>query len=296
MPKTSTKIRLLYLLLFVSAICILLPGNFTDKANYAISGIINFVSSRPYTLAAETSDQVEDLISNDDQYDILMQKYQALMNELNNTRSEIEYQKRHIEELANIRSEFSFGRAILVRAHISGEESSISRNNKIINRGSRDGLRPGLYALASSEKTLSEVVGDSPNYAVWKSAVAGKVIDVGIGSSTIQMINDPAFSEAVIVKPAYGRNVEFESEGIIYNNGKGEIKVKHVETSCPVAPGDPIFLKASEKTMPIDVIIGYVAKCNYSPDNAVLWNIIVEPAIDLNDIKDVIIVYHGTDE
>ena len=296
MAKQSTKIRILYLLLLISAVFVCLPAKFTDKANFAISGIINLVSSKPYSLAAETSSQIEEVIEPNDEYNSLLQRYNSILNELNNTQSEVEYQRRHIEELSNIRSEFSFGRATLVRAHITAEDTSISRNCKIINRGSRDGVRPGLYALASNEVTAEADFADRPNYAVWKSAVAGKVIDVGLTSSTVQMINDPAFTESVIVKAAHGRNVDFESEGIIYYEGKGVIKVKHVETTCPVKPGDPIFLKASEKTMPIDVIIGYVESCNYNPDNAVLWNITVQPAIDLNDIKDVILVFHSIEE
>ena len=295
MAEKNIKTRILYLLLFLSVVCILMPEKHTKKANFAISSLINFFTSKPYSLAAETSNKVEEIIQQDDKYDKLLKKYDNLLLELNNTRSEIEYQRRHIEELANIRSEFSFGRATLVRAHISAEDTSISRKNKIVNRGSRDGVRPGLIALASCE-TYDTELPQTPNTAVWKSAVAGKIVSVGISSSIIQMLNDPAFSETVIIKSAYGREENFESEGIIYFDGKGNVKVKHVETSCPVMAGDPIFLKASEKTMPVDVIIGYVSICSYNPDNAVLWNITVKPAVNLSDIKDVIIVFHGTEE
>ncbi len=296
MAEPNIKTRILYIMLFLSAIFVLLPDKYTNKANFALSSLVEIASSKPYTIASETSDQIEDIIDQDDEYNDLLRKYENLLIELNNTKSEMAYQQRHIEELANIRNEFSFGRATLVRAHISAEDTSISRKNKIVNRGSRDGVRPGLFALATCETYEESNTSENPTATVWKSAVAGKIISVSLTSSAIQMLNDPAFSETVIIKSGRGRQDSFESEGVIYCDGKGNIKVKHVETNCPVKPGDPIFLKASEKTMPIDIIIGYVSNCDYNPDNAVLWNITVQPAVNLSDIKDVIIVFHGSEE
>lgn len=221
-------------------------------------------------------------------------QYLAVLSELNNARSEIEYQKRFIQELANIRSDLSLARAILVRSHITAVDSSVSRKCRIIDRGSNDYIRPGLIALASVSSSYTE--GASTNDIVWKSAVAGRVIEVRPNSSVIQMINDPAFTATVTIKPALNRGLDFATEGVVYTDRSGNIHVRHVETSSEVLPGDTVFLKASEHTLPVDVIIGYVAECSYDPDNAVLWNITVAPALDLSDVSDVVVVCHNTIE
>ena len=298
MAKNNTfKTRFFYFLLVISGVLIFIPGKITNRMNISISELTNYVTKTPYSLASDANSALDDIVDATDPASELKDQYVAAQNEINNLRAEIAYQKQFIYELANIRTELSLGRAILVRTHISADDSSVSRNYKVLDRGSNDYIRPGLIALASSdENIISSIVDDVANEIAWKSAVVGRIVDVNPNSSSMQVINDPAFTVNVVIKPAFNRGLEFVTEGLLYTDGSGKIHIKHVETSSEVLPGDPVFLKASEHTLPVDVIIGYVAQCTYDPDNAVLWNIVVRPAKDLSDIKDVVVVCPATDE
>ncbi len=289
--SNKIKTRIFYFLLFLSGVAIFLPGRFTDKLNFMASGITNLFSGKPHALAAEVNDSISEIVDASDPESELKKQYQSALIELNNVKSEIEYQRQFIRELANIRTDLSLGRAILVRSHIAADDSSVTRKCKILDRGSNDYIRPGLIALAGCPDSFTP--GDPQNAVneiTWKSAVAGRVIEARPDSSVVQMVNDQAFSANVVIKPAFNRGEVTGTDGVLHNDGSGMIHIKHVETSSEVLPGDPVFLKASEHTLPVDVIIGYVAECSYDPDNAVLWNITVRPAIDLTDVKDVVVI------
>ncbi len=294
--KTNNNNRLFYSLMAIAGLLVFIPARLTQKANHSISYIVNLFSSVPYTIVAQSDDSLGEMLEASDPQFELKNNYLAAVNALNNARSELEYQQQFITELANIRSEYSLGRAMLIRSHVTAEDSSVIRRAKVIDRGSNDFIVPGLIALASASAQFStdsgqgDLTGDPVTNAVWKTAVAGLVKEVRTSSSVIQLINDPAFTANVVIRPAFQRDVSFLTEGVLYNDGSGKIHIKHVETSSVVMPGDGVFLKASEQTLPVDIILGYVDLCNYDPDNAVLWNITVKPAVDLSDIKDVVVI------
>ena len=134
----------------------------------------------------------------------------------------------------------------LIGAEIVAFNPSSWRRIVIVNVGSNEGLREGLFAINEEGFLL------------------GKIATVKKGYSYLMLVNDPDFNIPVIV----GKN----SIGLL-QGGLDQVKVLYLEKEEDIKKDDKVWLKSAPDSLPL--YIGRVSNVVDSRDN-LFWDVEVE--------------------
>ena len=77
---------------------------------------------------------------------------------------------------------------------------------------------------------------------------------------------------------------------IMQGNGKKAAKVQLVSTKYKVRTGDIVYAQKKPGFLGIPVIVGTVDQCKSDDDNPLLWDIMVKPACDIENLTEVSVI------
>jgi len=286
-------------LMATAVVCLLLPGQLTNKLDHFFWFLMSPLSqgSRNLTLSVtgRLQEQAREPVTAE-QHQALQEQYQRAVNFLANTEQELRYQKDWVERLSGLPEPFSLERMELITAQVTGSDTSSSRQIKQLDRGSLHQVKIGQVALgAIGSRDVDSQTEDFINQ-VYQMAVIGRVSDVGVSTSRMQLINDPKFTVPVVVVPGYERRENWRARGIMLGKEMGIIEITMIDTTYPVEVGDTVLVAggnhnftADRSPLPVDMVVGFVKSCRRGK-NPVMWRIAVKSAVDLTKLNKVIIV------
>jgi len=280
-----------------SFVCLLLPSRLTNKLDHLCTSLIApfSKSSRDLTLvvSAPLRHGAEQQVSAKD-YQDLQQEYHLAQNRLVNVSQELRYQKEQAQQLAGLRQQLSMEQVNFLSAHITGSDTGNVSHVKILDQGSMQQVSAGQIALGVVHSEGADGDGDSGDSVpdIYQMAVVGRIIDTALGTSRLQLITDARFQVPVEIRPRWNRQQNWRVKGIMKGRGTWDMTVELVSANYPVMAGDPVLIRAGTDTLPETMLIGFVHQCKRDDKNAVLWQVEVEPAVDLNNLRKVIIAAH----
>jgi rod shape-determining protein MreC len=136
----------------------------------------------------------------------------------------------------------------------------------IIDKGSAEGL----------------VVGQS---VVSTLGVVGRIFEVGHNTAKVILLSDPAFAVAAVVERS-------RENGLLTGTLEGVCRLQYLTANADVKVGDWIVTSRLSTAFPEGVLIGQITDVQAS-SNSHTVECLVEPAVDLSQLEEVIVVRRG---
>ena len=68
------------------------------------------------------------------------------------------------------------------------------------------------------------------------------------------------------------------------------MEVTLVSANYAVKVGDAVMVRADGDVLPVEMVLGYVRSCRHAEQQPWMWQIEVTPAVDLQNLRQVIVV------
>ena len=273
-----------------SVVCMLLPSRLTNCVDHLFSAMVSPLSGDTRNLALSVTDKS----NNFGTVEIPVEQYQKLQQENRRNRNrfislwqELCYQRELTERLTGLRQRFGMSRVDFIAAFVTGSDSSNNRQIMILDQSRH--VKPGQIVLSSTG--LRSRPGDDPGDPVndvYQNAVVGQISQIGLSTSSVQLITDPQSKLKVVIVPV-DRPGGKRASGILNGLGMGRLSVSMVPITYPVKAGDAVLLCAGRETLPVEMLVGFV-KSRKHGDPPVIWEIQVTPAVNLNELREVVVV------
>src|SRR5207248_1828847 len=147
-------------------------------------------------------------------------------------------------------------------AQVVGASASEQSRVLYIDKGSRDGLQPGMAVITPQ-------------------GIVGKVRDVFPLGSQVLVINDTASGVGAILEKS-------RLYGVVKGKASGDLMLDHVMGDEKVERGETIVTSGGDRIFPKGLPVGTVA--DVSPGSDLFLNIRVKPAADLNRLEEVLVI------
>ena len=249
--------RMLFTWLMLAGLILLFaPVGLTSGFQIAFARVFRFPLSigRNFTLSSETYHSLDDVVSR--------VEYEQLQNHLANLTEELVEKHKKIEELAGIRDRlYALEGAQLMPADIITAIFD-SKCELVINRGVSDGLSEGQYVL-----------GDN--------SIIGTICQVTPRTAKVRLISDPA-SKIEVKIAGVGRLMEGANRNLA--------KIKMLNVKHKVQVGEEVYARKKPGYLDAEMLTGRVAQCERDAENPLVWDIIVEPACEVDRLKSVHII------
>ncbi len=276
--------RQLFVYLMIGAVvCFLLPLRVTNSVDHVLSMLVTPFSKGSRDLAVPINKLRRDRSSG-----ISAKSYQQLENQFVNTRQELRYYQKLTEQLSMVRQQLGLERVKFIVARVTGSDTSNLREVKYLDRGASDQVQMG-QAVLSCVETAKGGDGKAEAKDIYRMAVVGQIVgEAGKVTSNLQLVSDPGFCQKVVIEPNWQRGENWRAEGLLKGKGMGQIEVTMISTRDPVQPGDTVLSQL--KDLSVEMIIGTVMSCRPQENNRVEWQISVRPAVDLYNLREVVVV------
>ena len=147
-------------------------------------------------------------------------------------------------------------------AQVVGASASEQSRVLYIDKGSRDGLQPGMAVITPQ-------------------GIVGKVRDVFPLGSQVLVINDTASGVGAILEKS-------RLYGVVKGKASGDLMLDHIMGDEKVERGETIVTSGGDRIFPKGLPVGTIA--DVSPGSDLFLNIRVKPAADLNRLEEVLII------
>jgi len=276
--------RQLFVYLMIGAVvCLLLPLRVTNSVDHVLSMLVTPFSKGSRDLAVPINNLRRDRSS-----EISAKSYQQLENQFVNTRGELRYYQKLTEQLSMVRQQLGLERVKFIVARVTGSDTSNLREVKYLDRGASDQVQMG-QAVLSCVETAKGGDGKTEAKDIYRMAVVGQIVgEAGKVTSNLQLVSDPGFCQKVVIEPNWQRGENWRAEGLLKGKGMGQIEVTMISTRDPVQPGDTVLSQL--KDLSVEMIIGTVMSCRPQENNRMEWQISVRPAVDLYNLREVVVV------
>ncbi|MHC4622956.1 MAG: rod shape-determining protein MreC [Planctomycetota bacterium] len=207
-------------------------------------------------------------------------RYNKLQNHLANTLEWLQQERGKVARLSGLRDRSVWKGVDFVLADVITTSIGASHGRLIINRGENDGLAKDQF-----------VIGDY--------SIIGTISDVDARTAQVRLIVDPTSKMAVKVaesKPSSaatatpGDRWQNESPMIMHGSGNLTAKIRLVPTKYKIEIGDAVYAEKKPGLLSSPMITGRVAQRKRDDENPLLWDIAVEPACDIEKLKDVAVI------
>jgi rod shape-determining protein MreC len=191
-------------------------------------------------------------------------QYDRLRNHLSNTAQWLHHERQKVETLSGLRDRtvwegVSFVVADVITASIRGPH-----NGLIINRGRNDGLAKGQFVLADY-------------------CVIGMVSGVNSRTAQVMLVTDVGSRVPIKIE-------ESDAATIMQGYGDNSAKVDLLSRKHVVKIGDVIHAQKKPGLLDIPMVVGVVSECRVDGENPLLWDIVVKPACEIDELKDVAVI------
>jgi rod shape-determining protein MreC len=197
--------------------------------------------------------------------------------ELTAAQDELHLLRREIESISGIKASSSsvrFANIIPARVVLRRDASNF-RRTVLVNRGSVDGVRPGLPVLWGNQSKSENGL---------KACIIGSVDAVGPHACRVLLAGDPAFRVP-------GRMLKTRDRFVVEGKSTGSypMRLKHVDTGTRIDIGDVVITSGSLGMFPPGFLIGTVAEVE-GREYAGELEITLSSPVDLDKLESVIII------
>jgi rod shape-determining protein MreC len=190
-------------------------------------------------------------------------EYLKLRNQLANVIEWLRREREKVEELSGFRDRPVWKGAKFVFADVITALGS-SRDRLVINRGERDGLAKDQFVLANN-------------------AVVGTICEVGSRTAQVKLITDPTSKIAIKI-------AELDVDAIMQGTGNSFTTLQLLPTKYKIKIGDIVWVQKKPGFLDSPVITGTVVHYEKDDENPLFWDVKVEPACDIDSLKNVEVV------
>ncbi len=153
-----------------------------------------------------------------------------------------------------------------VAAHIIAQQAPTDNDdNLLIDRGSQDGLRPGLGVVSET------------------GVLIGKIVSVRDKSAVLCLTTSAGCHLAASIQN------KKQSQGITSGDLGLTIKMNYIPQSDKIVPGEMVITSGLEKEIPRGLLIGRISKV-YNTSNEVWQSAIIEPTANLKNLTIVSVI------
>jgi rod shape-determining protein MreC len=214
--------------------------------------------------------KVADVLSGLGRLRELEEETQQLRAELDRLRGEltrlreVEAENQRLRELLGARNRtpnFQF-----TLADVVGREPGPFVEAIIVNRGSQDGIEPGMVVIGAA-------------------GLVGKVVKVSAGTARVLLITDPSSAVAARIQRSDAREVT----GLVVGQGQGRLVMRYIAQGEPVQIGDQVVTSGLGETFPKGLAIGRVVQVRRL-DVEPFQEAVIEPAVASGRLENVLII------
>jgi rod shape-determining protein MreC len=177
---------------------------------------------------------------------------------------EVEAENQRLRELLGARNRtpnFQF-----TLADVVGREPGPFVEAIIVNRGSQDGIEPGMVVIGAA-------------------GLVGKVVKVSAGTARVLLITDPSSAVAARIQRSDAREVT----GLVVGQGQGRLVMRYIAQGEPVQIGDQVVTSGLGETFPKGLAIGRVVQVRRL-DVEPFQEAVIEPAVASGRLENVLII------
>ena len=270
-PTIKRSRKILFSSWFLAGCCLLLlPDQWTDSFQFIFRRAFHAPLQFGYGLPSLASPRTESL-DLDPVYHAdlarLQQENRELQNHLLTLRAELADLATRFDTLAGIPRQSGWERMARVSADAV---MALSPGHLVINRGRRDGLQEGLYAIVDN-------------------AVVGRLVQVGSFESELLLTTHAKCSVSAFIQP---QRTDTEDSrpilGKLDGTGDGRMRMR-VRGRSEIRVGDPVHI-GRQRFLEIPIIVGYVTEYRLDKDEPLMREVLVEPAASQESIRGVFVL------
>jgi hypothetical protein len=170
-------------------------------------------------------------------------------------------------------------RAELVRAQVLGPQArAFLERRELLDVGYRAELAPGSLVFAGPPAVLDQGRNaglNADDLALAGRRVAGKLIDIGRQTSSMQRVTEPGYRDLVQLAHANGERLRLGAKGVLEGCGEPHCRIGLIEITEPVSAGD-LVLAAGDVSS--GALYGRVVRVERREADA-HWQIWMAPAV-----------------
>ncbi len=248
---------------------------------HVMSSVVGTDGGRAVELSPEESDKIG-------------QRIAAYQRRLASMHVRIEDLMQQNAELRGIR-DLGFEKGRLIRARVVAGDSLPWRQSGLLDQGTLAGVAGGDAVVSGFFVNTGQEdnVLDGMTVLAGESLI-GEVIDASTHTARVLLLTDPA-SQLMAVRLARSTPEGFEivpSHFMLRGAGGNTMVIDGVEhgliKQATIQVGDVVL--TSDDRLPVPVVIGTITRVRREDDNAALYNLLVEPAVDARRLGYVYIV------
>jgi rod shape-determining protein MreC len=250
--------------MLASFIFFLAPQRWTNKLQLAFAAVFRFPLSvgRNVCVFARGETSVPTLTS--------QKKYNMLQNHLANTVAWLQEERQKVERLSGLRSRTpwqgtKFVLADVITASISGPQAKV-----VINRGTNDALAQGQYVMSDY-------------------SIIGTISAVDRRTAVVRLITDRA-SKIPVTVDQDSFSTEANTEVIMRGAGGNTATIRLLPAKHKINEGSVVYVQKKPGFLSTQTTVGTVAHCKLDDEDPLLWDITVEPACDIENLRDVTVI------
>jgi len=187
-------------------------------------------------------------------------EHDKLQNHLANINEQLRQEHEKIRKLSGLRSRLGLKGVYLVIADII----TSSTEEFIINRGRNDGLTEGQFVISDN-------------------GIIGIISEVSDYRAKVKLITDPTCKIPVKIE-------KLNIERLMQGTGNNTSRILQVQVKHNVQKNQVIYACKKPGFLDVPMIVGRVAECKRDKENPTLWDITVEPATNLEQLRDVAVI------
>lgn len=281
--RTSPTLRAAIGLTLVSGLIVLLPDAFSNGMGNLLQILVPFEHLLSWMMpeggAPSTSISTDDAAQLHD----AMQRYENRLAVMQTRITELEQMTKELTGLRKLG--IRGGR--LIPANIVASDSLPWRESRLIDQGALAGVKRD--AAVTSRLLLD--VGRQSDVVEGMSVLAGEVLVAEVEqahthTSRVVLLTDPAARSRLVRIGRRGQD-EFTclpAEFVLHGIGRNRMEVRGVSHEYidrqDIRPGDIVLASASDERLPVPLVVGRITETRRSDDNGVLYDLVVEPAVD----------------
>jgi cell shape-determining protein MreC len=253
-------------LLIGANILLLMPQEHTKEINYFFVKITSPIT-KLFNKAKPANDDT-----------VPKSEYLKLLQEHENMQVRTEEIKANYRKMSGIRQKMPLPGPALVMAKVSKIIVEGQRNEIVISKGSRDGLRKGQYVLSAE---IDPEMGPT-------GSVIGTIVELSKTMSRVQLVTDAAHH---IMVDIWRDGEALSISGYMNGNNKLQAEIPLIpRQQFDIRVEDSIFAKIKRGLLETSMVIGKVTEIKPLDRDPHLWDITITPLVDIKSLTDVAVV------
>lgn len=186
----------------------------------------------------------------------------------------------------------------VVEAQLLGESSiALLKEGRLLNQGREQGISESSFVLQSDLPLIDLGAGQGikVGYSLYAGqAVIGKINEVGRWTSSFIPITSVKYRGSARIARKTDQGLQLGTDGILVGMGEGKCQLLQIPPTESIQVGQEVYTGEVDRELPLSMqstlgqpmFYGHVIEAEL-PRGAPYWKIIVEPVVELSEIKQV---------